>query len=100
MKTGTVYATGTVGTASGIMHTKREIGYVSPRTYLGEPTGEYIVSTPSTWGVALIVDHGPDGFRILDAVDDMDAKLIAWAPTGRAALGKVLGVTSFRVDKE
>jgi hypothetical protein len=99
MKTGTVYATGTVGTSSGRFHTKREIAYVSARTYLGERTGEYIVSTPSTWGIASITDNGPDGFDALDAVDDMTAKVIVrGAPTGRDALARVLGVTSFRVD--
>ncbi|MFE3409420.1 hypothetical protein ACFXMT_14120 [Streptomyces mirabilis] len=101
MKTGTVYATRSVGTASGVMHTKREIAYVSARKYLGEPTGEYIVSTPTTWGVALIIDQGPDGFRVLDAVDDMRAQVMAdGVSTGREALGVVLGSTSFRVGKE
>lgn len=100
MKTGTVYATGTVGTASGIFHTAREAGYVSARTYLGERTGEYVVSTPSTWGLALIVDCGSDGFDVYDAVDDMDARCIGRGlPTGRDAVGRALGLTSFRVDK-
>ena len=101
MKAGTVYATSTIGTASGRMHTRREIAYVSARTYLGQRTGEYIVSTPSTWGVALITDYGPEGFTALDAVDDMNARVIVTGvPTGRDALAAVLGVTSFRVDAE
>lgn len=101
MKTGTVYATRTIGTASGVMHSKSEVAYVSERKYLGEPTSEYIVSTPLTWGVALIVDQGPDGFLILDAVDDMDARTVAHGvPSGREALGKVLGLASFRVDRD
>ncbi|MFJ3588634.1 hypothetical protein ACIQUY_05005 [Streptomyces sp. NPDC090231] len=101
MKTGTVYATSTVGTASGVFHNKREIAYVSARTYLGERTGEYIVSTPATWGVASIVDNGPEGFDAYDAVDDMTAKAIfRGAATGREALGRVLGISSFRVDHD
>lgn len=101
MKTGTVYETRTVGTASHVFHTRREIAYVSERTHLGERTGEYVVSTPTTWGVALIIDNGPDGFDVLDAVDDMSAKVILrGASSGRDALAAVLGKTSFRVDKD
>lgn len=102
MKTGTVYATGTVGTASGLFHTKREVAYVgNERTYLGEGTGEYVVSTPSSWGIALLVHLGPDGWDAYDAVDDMTASVIVrGAATGRDALAKVLGLTSFRVDKD
>lgn len=102
MKTGTVYATRTIGTASGVMHAKREVAYVgNERTYLGEGIGEYVVSTPTTWGVALLVDNGPDGWDAYDAVDDMTAKaIVRGAATGREALGRVLGLTSFRVDKD
>lgn len=102
MKTGTVYATRTVGTASGPIHTKREVAYVgNERTYLGEGIGEYVVSTPTSWGVALLVDLGPDGWDAYDAVDDMSAKaIVRGAATGREALAKVLGITSFRVDKD
>lgn len=101
MKTGTVYATGTVGTASGVFHTKREVAYVSERTYLGEADGTYVVSTPSSWGIALLVDLGPDGWDAYDAVDDMNASVIVrGAATGRDALSKVLGLASFRVDKD
>lgn len=101
MKTGTVYATSTTGTASGVFHNRREVGYVSARTYLGERTGEYIVSTPTTWGLALIIDCGPDGFMAYDDVDNMDAKsLFTGVATGREAVGLVLGLKSFRVDAE
>ncbi|WP_031109665.1 hypothetical protein [Streptomyces sp. NRRL S-146] len=101
MKVGTVYETGTVGTAVGTFHTKREVAYVSARTYLGERTGEYVVSAPTAWGIALIVDNGPDGFDALDAVDDMNARVIVrGAPTGRDALCAVLGISSFRVDAD
>lgn len=101
MKTGVIYATGTIGTSLGLTHTKRQIGYVSARTYLGERTGEYIVSTPSEWGIALIIDRGPDGFDALDAVDDMTARtIVRGAPTGRGALRTVLGHDSFRVGKD
>lgn len=101
MKTGTVYQTSTVGTASGLMHNRREVGYVSARTYLGERTGEYIVSTPTTWGLALIVDNGPEGFAAYDDVDSMDAKCLFYGvATGREAVGRVLGLTSFRVDND
>lgn len=102
MKTGTVYATRSIGTASGVIHTKREVGYVgAERTYLGEGIGEYVVSTPLTWGVALLIDNGPEGWDAYDAVDDMNAKtIIRGAATGREALAKVLGLTSFRVDRD
>lgn len=102
MKTGTVYATRTIGTASGALHAKTEVGYVgAERTYLGEGIGEYVVSTPTTWGVALLVNCGPDGWDAYDAVDDMTASVIVrGAASGRDALAKVLGLTSFRVDKD
>lgn len=101
MKTGTVYNTTAIGTASGRLHANTEAGTVSARKYLGEPTGEYIVSTPTTWGVALIIDCGPDGFDVLDAVDDMSARCIhRGLPSGRDAVGKVLGLNSFRVGDE
>jgi hypothetical protein len=101
MKTGTVYATGTVGTASGTFHTKREVAYVSERTCQGEPDGVFVVSTPLTWGIAQIIDCGPDGWDAYDAVDDMNARVIVrGAATGRETLAKVLGQTSFRIDKD
>jgi len=103
VKTGTVYATRTVGTASGAMHTKREIGYVgAERTYLGEGIGEWLVSTPTTHGVACIVFLGPDGYDVYDGdVNDWSSNSIARGlATGREAIGKALGVTSFRVDGE
>lgn len=100
MKTGTVYNTRAIGTASGLLHMNTEAGYVSGRKYLGEPTGEYIVSTPATWGIALIVDCGPEGFDMYDAVDDMTAKCLhRGLPSGRDAIGKALGLTAFRVGE-
>lgn len=100
MKTGIVYETSTVGTAKGLLHTQREVGYVSARTYLGERTGEYVISTPTTVGLALIVDMGPEGWAAYDDVDSMDAKcLFRGMQTSREAVGKVLGLKSFRIDK-
>lgn len=102
MKTGTVYATRSIGTASGVMHTKREVAYVgAERTSMGEGLGEYVVSTPTSWGIALLVNNGPDGWDAYDDVDNMDANVIVrGAATGREALAKVLGITSFRIDKD
>ena len=98
MKTGTVYNTKAIGTASGRLHLNNEVGYVTARTHLGEPTGEYVVSTRTTPAVALIQDNGPDGVDVWDAVDDMDARCIhRGLPSVRDAVGKVLEVTSFRI---
>lgn len=103
MKTGTVYATRTVGTASGAMHTKREVGYIgAERTYLGEGIGEWMVSTPTTYGVACIVFEGPEGFTVWDGdVNDMSSNVIARGlATGREAVARALGISSFRVDQD
>lgn len=102
MKTGTVYATRSIGTASGVIHTKREIAYVGDERHdVHGGLGEYVVSTPTSWGIALLVDNGPDGWDAYDDVDNMDAhRIVTGAATGREALAAVLGVTSFRVDKD
>jgi len=98
MKTGTIYQTWTTGTASGVIHSKREIGYVRADTYLGEPTGDYIVSTVVSGEIAVIVDYGPEGFDALLLEDDPDSRyIVCGAPTAREALKAVLGVSSFRV---
>ncbi len=96
--TGTVYNTRAIGTASGRLHLNTEAGYLSARQYLGEPTGDYVLSTPLTWGVAFIRDLGPDGVDVYDAVDDMNAAcLYRGLPSVREAVGKVLGLTAFRI---
>lgn len=103
MKTGTVYATRTVGTASGPIHTKREVAYVgAERTYLGEGIGEWMVSTPTTFGIGCIVQVGPAAFDLYDGdVNDWSSRCIARdLPTGRDALAQLLGISSFRVDKD
>jgi hypothetical protein len=97
-KTGTVYNTRAIGTALGRLHMNVEAGHLSARKYLGEPTGDYVLSTPTTWGVAFIRDLGPDGVDVYDAVDDMSAEcLYRGLPSVRDAVGKMLGLSSFRI---